>query len=85
MLVFVFLEFKEFVGRWSCIFPSRCWRLGSEGVVPHSVVAPPWFLVYLFVRVQARPRYRATYWRALLATAGECVEGHRTPDEAMVC
>ena len=27
----------------------------------------------------------ATYWRAVLATAGRCVEGYRTPDEALVC
>ena len=54
-------------------------------VVPHSVGAPLRFLIHLFVRVRARPRYRATYWRAVLATARRCVEGYRTPDEAMVC
>ena len=32
-----------------------------------------------------RPRYRATYWKAVLATASWCVEGCRTPDEALVC
>ena len=63
---------------------GRC-RLGLEGIVPHCVVGPLWFLVCLFVRVRARPRYRATYLRAVLATASWCVEGYRTPDEAMVC
>ena len=41
--------------------------------------------VYLFVRVRARPRYRATHWRAVLATASMCVEGCRTRDAAVVC
>ena len=31
------------------------------------------------------PGYRATYWQAVLAAACWCVEGYRTPDEAMVC
>ena len=31
------------------------------------------------------PRYRATFWKAVLATARRFVEGYRTPDEAMVC
>ena len=57
-----------------------CSGLGEERVVPHSVVCPLRFLVYLFVRVRARPRYRAAYWRAVLATASRCVEGSRTPD-----
>ena len=65
--------------------PLRSWRLGEEGVVPHSVGGPLWFLVHLFVCVRARPRYRATDWKAVLATASRCVEGYRTPDEAMVC
>ena len=33
----------------------------------------------------ARPRCRATYWRAVLATASRCVERYRTPDVALVC
>ena len=36
---------------------------------PHSVVGPLGFLVHLFVRVWARPRSRATFWKAVLATA----------------
>ena len=59
--------------------------LGKEGIVPHSVVGRWRFLVYLFVCLRARPSCRATYWRAVLATASRCVEGYRTPDEAMVC
>ena len=69
----------------SFLFPCRSRRLGQEGVVPHSVVGPLWFFMHLFVCVRARNRYRATHWRAVLATACWCVEGHRTPDEAMVC
>ena len=69
----------------SFFFPCHSRRLGKEGVVPHSVIGPLWFLVYLFVRVRARPRYRATHWTAVLATACRCLEGYRTPDEAMVC
>ena len=30
----------------SFLFPCRCWRLGPEGVVPHRVVASPWFFVH---------------------------------------
>ena len=40
---------------------------------------------YLFVCVRARPRYRAMYWTAVLATACPCVEGYRSPNEALVC
>ena len=36
-------------------------------------------------RRTGEPRYRATYWRAVFATASWCVEGYRTPDAAMVC
>ena len=67
----------------SSFFPLRSRRLGKEGIVPHSVVGPFLFLVYLSVCVRARPRYRATYWRAVLATASR--GGYRTPNEAMVC
>ena len=45
----------------SFFFPSRSGRLGKEGIVPHSVVGPQWLLVYSFVRVRARPRYRTTF------------------------
>ena len=61
---------------------GRC-GLGTEGIVPHSVGGSMWFLVYLFVCVRAGPIYRATHWRAVLATARRCVEGYRTPDEAL--
>ena len=77
----VFPECREYVGE---VGTSVC-GLGLEGTVPHSVVGPLSFLVHLFVRVRARPRYRAMYWRAVLATASRCVEGYRSPDEAMVC
>ena len=36
-------------------FPCRNWRLGKEGVVPHSVGGPLWFLVHLFIFVWAGP------------------------------
>ena len=50
----------------------------------HTAWAVPfWFLVHLFVCLRARPRYRATHWKAVLASRS--AEGHRTPDEAMVC
>ena len=64
------------------LFSSLLGRLGKEGTVPHSVGGPLWFLVHLFVCVRARPRFLATYWRAVLATASRCVEGCCTPDEA---
>ena len=49
---------------------GRC-GLGMEGIVPHCVGGSLWFLVFLFVCVRA--------------TACWCVEGYRTPDEALVC
>ena len=62
-------------------FPFCSGRLGEEGIVPHSVVGPLRFLVFLFVCVRARPRNRATAdWKAVLATASRFVEGNRTPD-----
>ena len=69
-------------GCFRCLRALWTW---SRRIVPHSVIGPLWFLVFLFVRVRARPRNRATYWRAVLATACRCVEGYRTLDEAMVC
>ena len=53
-------------------------RLGEERVVPHSVVGPLWFLVYLFVRVRARPRYRTADVCVLLGVADDvdaCMDG----------
>ena len=44
------------------------------GVVPHSVVGPWWFFLHLFICVWARPRYRATHWRAVLGTASRFLE-----------
>ena len=70
-------------GNLSCSL--RCTRLGEEGVVPHSVVGPIHFLVFVFIRVWTRHSYRATYWCAVLATAHQDVEGYRSPDEAVVC
>ena len=67
------------------LFSSLDWRLGKEGVVAHSVGGPLWFLVHLFIFVWAGPRYEATHWTAMLAIAWRCVEGHRTPNEALVC
>ena len=69
----------------SFFFPFRSWRPGKEGIVPHSVVGLLCFLVYLFVRVRARPRFRATHWKAVLATASWSVEDYRTPDAELVC
>ena len=53
----------------SFLFPCRSRRLGQERVVPHSVVGPLWFFVHLFVRVRARPRYRA---HVLESGVGHC-------------
>ena len=50
---------------------SLCsWRLGQVRTVPHSVVGPPTFFVFLFIFVWARHGCRATNWRAVLA--GRC-------------
>ena len=52
-------------------FCTLCsWRLGQERIVPHSVVGPPTFFVFLFIFVWARHGCRATNWRAVLA--GRC-------------
>ena len=45
-----------------------CW-VGKERIVPHGVGGPPSFFVFLFILVWARHGYRATIWRAVLATA----------------
>ena len=44
-------------------------QLGKERIVPCSVGGPPSFFVFLFTLVWARHGYRATIWRAVLATA----------------
>ena len=44
-----------------------------------------WFPLHLFVCTRAGPSCRVTYWREVLATASRCVEGYRTPYEALVC
>ena len=49
-------------------------RLGVEGIGPYCMGGSLWFLMFLFVFVWAGPSYRATYWRAVLATASRCVE-----------
>ena len=43
--------------------------LGEERIVPYSVGGPPSFFVFLFILVWARHGYRATNWKAVLATA----------------
>ena len=65
--------------------PWRSRRLGKEGVVPHSVGSPLRFLMHLFICVWTWLRYRATHWRAVLATACRSVEGYRTLDATLVC
>ena len=50
---------------------------GTEGIAPHSVGGSRWFLMFLCVCVRAGP--------AVLATASLCLEGCRTPDDALVC
>ena len=45
-----------------------CW-VGKERIVPYSVGGPPSFFVFLFILVWARHGYRATNWKAVLATA----------------
>ena len=41
--------------------------------------------VFRWRRVWAKPCCWATFWRAVLAPASRSVEGHRTPDAALVC
>ena len=84
----VFPECRGYVGWWY----SRCLRVlwtgsgrGLTALRGHSVGDSLWFLVLLFIFVWAGPSYRVEYWRAVLATASRCVEGYRTPGEAMVC
>ena len=67
----------------SFFFPFCSGRLGEEGTVPHGVGGHPGFLVFLFVCVRAKHSCRAAHGCAVLATASRCVEGYRTPDEAM--
>ena len=67
------------------ILPFVQLETGKRRVVPHSVGGPLWFLMRLFICVWTWPRYRATHWTAVLATALRCVEGYRTPDAALVC
>ena len=53
-----------------CIFCICCiCQLGRERIVPYSVGGPPSFFVFLFILVWARHGYRATNWKAVLATA----------------
>ena len=55
------------ISAFFCFF-CICW-LGKERIVPHGVGAPPSFLVFLFILVWMRHGYRATNWKAVLATA----------------
>ena len=57
----------------------------TKGSYHTAWAVPLRFLMHLFICVWARPSYRATHWRAVLATACRCVEGYRTPDAALVC
>ena len=43
------------------------------------------FLPLTQLETGLRRDLRATHWKAVLATAGRCVEGYRTLDEALVC
>ena len=56
-------------GKRSCRTAQR----GRSPVIPHALVR---------MRM-GKARYRATHWRAVLATAS--VESYRTPDAALVC
>ena len=72
--------------RGECIFFPHCsGRLGKERIAPHSVVGPLVFFVFLLVLVRAGHSYRATNWRAVLATALWNLECYRTSGEATVC
>ena len=74
-------ECRGYVGVVGTPIAYGCCGLGLEGVLPHCVGGSLWFLVLLFIFVWAG----AQLWRAVLATASRCVEGYRTPDEALVC
>ena len=71
----------------SAFFCTCCiCKLGSEGTVPHSVGGLPHFLRVLAHTAYGRgtavgPQSGERCWPLL---AG-CVEGYRTPDEALVC
>ena len=61
------------VGDW--VKKGRTTQRGRSLVIPR-----------VLVRMRTgKGRYRATHWTAVLATACLCVEGHRTPDEPLVC
>ena len=81
--VWFFPECSGYLGEVGTSVAYRRCRLGMEGIPPHSVGGPLWFLVLLFIFVWAGPSDRVAYWRAVMATASRCVEGYRTPDEAV--
>ena len=77
------LVFPECLAGRGCAVGSLCsWRLGKEGIVPHSVVDTSTFFEFLLVLVWPGHSYQATSWGAVLATALRTVEGNRTSDEA---
>ena len=55
---------------------DRTTQRGRSLVVPRLLVR---------TRTGKAPPSGHFYWRVVLATASWCVEGYRTPDEAMVC
>ena len=79
----VFPECSGYVGEVGCFRCLRALLTGSGK--DRTAGGPLWFLVLLFIFVWAGPSYRVAHWRAVLATACRCVEGYRTPDEALVC
>ena len=50
----------------------------KKGSYHTAWAVPLGFLMHLFICVWAWPRYRATHWKAVLATASRSVEGYRT-------
>ena len=65
----------------SLVAAGDCVKKGSYHTA-WSVLA---FLVFLLIFVWARHSYRATNWRAVLATACWTVEGYRFTSEGLVC
>ena len=60
-------------------------RLGKERVVPHSVVDPLGFLVYGSYAYGRGPAIGPHTGRRCWPLLEGVLEGHRTPNEAMVC
>ena len=80
--VWVFRGALQWENLFSLLDAAGDWE--KKGSYHTSVGGPLRFLMFLFICVWTWRRYRATHWRAVLATACRFVEGYRTPNEALV-